>query len=307
MEAFQVSLENSFPALLEKALNEHSPSVRFEVLSLGQSGFGTADEYMLYLDFGVEYSPDLVLLAVTTQNDIQDNSKFLSWEQLRFYFIFDKDGNLVLDRSLFDAYEKNLTLPKRLFQSLKTHSYLASLISERVFLLREQSHKSWFTAHASEIGRVEENKKLDEFSELNIYLSNLSPHWQEAFEITKGLFLKFRASVEERGTKFVLVTTSSAEQVHPEKAEQLNKQYGLAFDYEQPNRIIAEFARQESITLLQLMPAFRNYHLKTGTYLHGFGSSIQGHWNEHGHLLAVEEIYKFLNENRLVPLHGTRP
>jgi hypothetical protein len=305
VEAIQVALENSFPALLERALNEHSPSIRFEVLSLGQSGFGTADEYMRYLNFGVEYSPDLVVLAVMTANDIQDNSKFLSWEGPRFYFVLDDNGNLVLDTSTLDAYEKSLTLPKRLFQSLKRHSYLASLISERLFLLREELHRARFKANFPDIGKAGENRKLDQFSELNIYLSNLSPRWREAFEITKGVILKFRASAEERGAKFALVTLSNAEQSHPEAAEQLTKQYGLAFDYEQPDRILAEFARQESITLLQLMPAFRSYHLKTGTYLHGFGLSIVGHWNEHGHRLAAEEIFKFLEEERLVPIQGS--
>jgi len=305
VEAFQVALANSFPALLEKALNAHSPSVRFEVLALGESGFGTADEYMRYLNFGVEYSPDLVLLVVTTANDIQDNSKFLSRENPRFYFIFDKNGTLVLDRSALDAQGTRSTLPKRLFHSLKRHSYLASLISERLYLLRYELHKAEFETHALGTGRVEGNRKLDEFSWLNIYLPNLSPRWEEAFEITGRLLLKFRASVEERGAKFALVTTSNAEQVHPEKAEQLNKRYGLAFDYDQPDRILAEFVKQESITFLRLMPVFRNFHLKTGTYLHGFGSSIEGHWNEHGHRLAAEELYKFLNEKRLVPLNGT--
>jgi len=305
VEAFQVALANSFPALLEKALNEHSPSVRFEVLALGESGFGTADSYMRYLNFGVEYSPDLVLLVVTTANDIQDNSKFLSWENPRFYFIFDKNGNLVLDRSAHDAIGKSLTLPKRLFHSLKRHSYLASLISERLYLLRYELHKAEFEGHALGTGRGEGNRKLDEFSGLNIYLSNLSPRWQEAFEITGALFLKFRASVEERGAKFAVVTNPSAEQVHPERAEQLNKQYGLSFDYEQPDRILAEFARQGSITFLQLMPIFRNFHLKTGTYLHGFGFSTAGHWNEHGHRLAADEIFKFLVEQRLVPIPGS--
>jgi hypothetical protein len=305
VEAIQVALENSFPALLERALNEHSASIRFEVLSLGQSGFGTAEEYIRYLNFGVEYSPDLVLLAVMTANDIQDNSKFLSWEGLRFYFVPDDTGNLVLDRSSLDAYEQNLTLPKQLFQSLKQNSYLASLISERLFLLREELHRAWFKANFADAAKAEEVRKLDQFSELNIYFPDLSPRWREAFEITKRIILKFKASVEERGAKFVLVTLSNAEQSHPEKAEQLTKQYELAFDYEQPDRILAEFAKQQSITLLQLMPAFRSYHLKMGTFLHGFGASIGGHWNEHGHRLAAEEIFKFLVEKRLVPIHGS--
>jgi hypothetical protein len=308
VEAVQVALQDSFPAILEKALNEHSSSLRFEVLSLGQSGFGTADEYMRYLNFGVDYSPDLVLLAVMTANDFQDNSKVLSWDSPRFYFVFDKEGNLVLDRSLLDAYEKDMTLSRKLFQSLKSKSYLASLISERLFLLRQQFHRAQFEANHRVYppGRkIGEDGQLGEFSELNIYLPQMSASWQEAVEITKGLILKFRSSVEERGAKFVLITLSNAEQSHPEKAEQLNRQYGRSFDFEQPDRILKEFAKRESITLLQIAPAFREYHLKTGKYLHGFGSSIEGHWNESGHRLAAEEILKFLKEKHLIPLQGT--
>jgi hypothetical protein len=273
---------------------------------LGQSGFGTADEYMRFIDFGVNYSPDMVLLTVTTANDIQDNSKFLCWEDPRFYFVFDKQGNLVLDASLIDAYGKDLTLPKRLFQSLKRHSYLASLISERLLLLRNEFRRARFEANASEVGRAKEPKKLNEFSGLNIYLSELSPHWQEAFEITKRALLKLKAAVREREARFVVVTNPGSEQVYPERAAQLSRHYGLAFDFEQPDRILADFARQQSITFFSLLPAFRKYHHETQTYLHGFGSSIQGHWNEHGHRLAAKEIYQFLTERRLVPLDGSK-
>jgi hypothetical protein len=226
-------------------------------------------------------------------------------ESLRFYFVSDENGNLILDRSLIEAYERSLTPLKQLFQTLKSHSYLASLISERWFLLKQELHRARFQADHQDIGTRGDNRKVDEFSRLNIYLPNMSPAWQEAFEITKRIILKLRASVEARGGQFVMVTLSNAEQVHPEMAEQLNREHGIEFDYEQPDRTLAEFARRESLTLLQLMPAFRNYHTKTGTYLHGFGSSIGGHWNENGHRLAAEEIIKFLVEKHLVPVHRT--
>ncbi|MCA9423148.1 MAG: hypothetical protein KC592_19165, partial [Nitrospira sp.] len=68
VEALQVSLEDSFPALLEKKLNAGSSTKKVEVIALGQSGFGTADAYMRYVNFGVKYSPDLVILAFLTGN-----------------------------------------------------------------------------------------------------------------------------------------------------------------------------------------------------------------------------------------------
>lgn len=302
VEALQVSLADAFPALLERALNAHAHSPRFEVIALGQSGFGTADEYMRYLNFGTKYAPDLVILAFTTINDFHDNSRFLNRDNVSFYFTFDEHKNLVLDRSLFEEYERNLTLPKRLFQSLARNSYLASLVSERLFLLRSQLREKSFKARHSENGNAEEKIKLDEFSDLNIYLRNLSPRWQEAVAITKGIILKFRASVEERGGKFVLVTLSNAEQVHPGRGKDLNEKYDVVFDYEQPDRILEEFSRQEGITMLKLMPALRDYHLKTGLNVHGFGSSQGGHWNQTGHRLAAGEIFAFLKKAHLVPL-----
>jgi hypothetical protein len=302
VEAFQVALSDAFPALLEKTLNEQSSSMRFEVLALGQSGFGTADAYMRYLNFGVEYSPDLVLLAFVTGNDIRNNSKFLNLENPGFYFIFDENRNLVLDRSVLDEIQRSLTLPRRLFWSLKRKSYLASLISERLFLLKQRLWESYLKIRFADEREAEEQISLDEFSDLNIYLPHLSRRWQEAFEVTKGVILKFRASVEERGARFVLVTLSNAEQVHPRIGEELKAKYGLDYDYEQPDRILEQFARQEGITSLKLMPVFREHHLKTGSYLHGFSSSQVGHWNENGHRLAAQEIFQFLKDKHLVPV-----
>ena len=139
IEALQVQLDDSFPALLENTLNAQSSSTRFEVLALGQSGFGTADEYHRYLDFGVSYDPDLVILAFLTGNDFRNNSKFLNREGMGFYYVFDQEHKLILDRSLINAYERSLTYPKRLFQTLKAQSRLLNLISERAYLLQSSS------------------------------------------------------------------------------------------------------------------------------------------------------------------------
>src|SRR5215510_3744411 len=280
VEALQVALSDAFPALLEKRLNENSTAIRFEVLNLGQSGFGTADEYMRYVNFGVKYSPDLVILAFLTGNDFLDNSKILSNESHGFYFVFDKNHNLVLDRSVIDNYQRSLTLPKRLFQNLTQKSYLANLISERLYLLREEIRTNRFKQHFAESRPEGMQQKLDERSHLNLYLPNPSEHWRAAFDLTKGIILKFRDAVEERGTRFILVTLSNAEQVHPHLQQRLNKTYGLPFDYGKPDRMLEEFARQNGISFLKLMPMLREYHLKTGKYLHGFGSDTGGHWNE---------------------------
>lgn len=299
VEALQVALKNSFPALLQKQLNNTSASVRFEVLALGQSGFGTADEYMRYLNFGKLYNPDLVILSFYSGNDVQNNSKILNREALAFYFVFDKNGNLVLDRSLFENYENSMTFPQQLYQRIKRHSYLASLVSERLFLLRRQNWNSYFKAQMS--GDLQEERKLGEFSHMNIYLPELRERWKEAFDISKGLILKFKEEVEKDGAKFVLVTLSNAPQIRADIQHRLNEEFSLTLDYEQPDRILEEFAKQNGVILLQLMPIFREKYLRTGKDLHGFSPSGMGHWNESGHYLAAEEIFKFLKKTELVP------
>jgi hypothetical protein len=78
----------------------------------------------------------------------------------------------------------------------------------------------------------------------------------------------------------------------------------LVVDYEEPDRILEEFAADQGVAFLKLMSAFRDYHEKTRRYLHGFGSSHAGNWNQLGHRFEVELTFLFLKEERMVPLES---
>jgi hypothetical protein len=299
-----VQLEDAFTAQLEKMLNANARSRRFEVLALGQMGFGTAEEYVRYLNFGVAYDPDLVVVAFFTGNDFRNNSKLLNREHVGFYFTFDQRHDLVLDQSLVDAYENNLSYPKRLFQELKTKSHVLSLISERIYLFRRQLLE---TRISEALGYGESagegmTKNLDLFSDLNIYRTDLPAPWKETIEITKEIILAFKRSVEEHGSEFLLLTLSNAEQVHPDVGRELKNRYNVELDYDQPDRILEEFARANKVAFLKLMPAFRDHHLKTGQYLHGSTSYHGGHWNQAGHRLAAELTFQFLAQQHMAPI-----
>jgi len=305
IEAFQVELENSFSAQLENILNDSRAfASRVEVLALGQSGFGTADEYLRYLNFGLLYDPDLVVLAFFTGNDFRNNSKFINRESIGFYYRFDSYHNLILDHSLIDAYENSLTYPKRFLEVLKTKSYLLNLISERGYLFHRRLLETRLAKDHTDVGETRGGQWMmfDVFSDLNIYRSELPPPWKEAVDITKEIILKFKRSVEARGGRFLLLSLPSAEQVHAEIGAELEDKYKIEMDFWQPDRILEEFAMEENVLFLKLMPALRNHHLKTGQYLHGFGSSQTGHWNEAGHRIAAELTSQFLRDRRLIPI-----
>ncbi len=68
------------------------------MLNFGVSGFGTAQELLLLRDRVLAYHPDLVVLAFLTGNDIVDNSRALTSDPRRPYFVMNS-GRLALDDS----------------------------------------------------------------------------------------------------------------------------------------------------------------------------------------------------------------
>ena len=62
--------ENTYPKLLERALNKDSESGKFEVINAGVYGYNTEQEYEFLKKELIKYSPDLVILGFT-QNDAE--------------------------------------------------------------------------------------------------------------------------------------------------------------------------------------------------------------------------------------------
>src|SRR5213593_1040374 len=89
VEALQVPVEATFWSILEKRLNDCSANQkRIEVINFGVSGNGTAQELLTLREHIWGYSPDIVLLAFTTSNDIIDNSRVLKKAKDVPYFVF---------------------------------------------------------------------------------------------------------------------------------------------------------------------------------------------------------------------------
>lgn len=70
--ATAVELEESWPGVLQRRLNEAVGAGAFEVINAGHAGWGTMQQARWYEKFGAQLEPDLVLVAITP-NDISDN------------------------------------------------------------------------------------------------------------------------------------------------------------------------------------------------------------------------------------------
>src|SRR6185295_39399 len=99
-EAMHVPLEQTFWFLLQQKLQQCNafPGKQVEVINFGVSGYGTAQELLTLRQKVWSYSPDIVILAFTTYNDVYDNSRALSRTEEVPYFSY-RNGALAYDTS----------------------------------------------------------------------------------------------------------------------------------------------------------------------------------------------------------------
>ncbi|MBI1870499.1 MAG: SGNH/GDSL hydrolase family protein [Chlamydiae bacterium] len=88
-----VEQDERFSDVLEQLLKEHEVSV--EVLNLGMTGYGTDQEFLLYQKLGVDYLPDLVIVAFYW-NDLFENSMSRVYGYPKPQFVVGEEGKLTL-------------------------------------------------------------------------------------------------------------------------------------------------------------------------------------------------------------------
>ena len=298
-EAFPVQLEEAFWMVMESKLQGCPAfgSQKVEVINFGVSGYGTALELLTLREHIRDYSPDLVMLAVTTNNDISDNSRALKKTNRVPYFIY-RDGQLVLD----DSFKSTRTF--RLHNStigragswVYDHSRLVQAISQahhafKIFLASRRSRvqTSALLSQASPGPNVEvlsEEIGLDNA----IYLEPNVPVWNEAWRVTEDLITRMASEAKVKGAKFLVVTLSNGPQVLPlaEQRQEFMKRLSIS-DLFYPDNRIRVLCERANIPVINLASELQEYAERNRVYLHGFENNLgSGHWNKTGHRVAGE-------------------
>jgi hypothetical protein len=292
-EAFQVDQEEAFWSIMEKEL-ENCASLRgrkVEVINFGQSGIGTAMELLALRHRVWKYSPDIILLAFFTGNDISDNSRALKKsDNLPFpYFVYER-GRLVLnDAHVQEAYKKHSR-----WSDIKWGIYnsfrVLQILDRGVTLLED-----WYTPKDQQKG--DSTAKGTEWGlDAMIYRDPPNEIWEDAWKVTEGLLVMMRDEVREKKAQFYVVILSPAVEVHPDP--QIRRDYERSLgvkDLFYPVHRIEYFCKDKGIPALALAPYLQEYAVLNKVFLHGFGSSLgKGHWNEAGHRLAGKIIAQWL-------------
>jgi hypothetical protein len=297
-EANQVSIQDTFWAVLERNLAKcpFLSGREVEVINFGVSGYGTAQELMTLRHKVWDYSPDIVVLAFLTGNDVTDNFRAFGADPLRPYFEY-KNGDLVLD----DGFRKEVAYRARQ-TLLASVGYWAINYSRVVQIINAAQHK--FFAYFREKPEIQDqDKSIDEELGLDskIYLEPSDQDWRDAWQVTGRLIVLMRDEAKKHEADFWVVTLSNAIQVHPDPSvrQAFMQRLGVSTLFYPDLRIKALGAR-EGFPALNLAQKFQLYAEQHGVFLHGFHPNLgRGHWNARGHRLAGEVIADNLCEDFL--------
>jgi hypothetical protein len=300
-EALQVPLEDTFWAVMERRLSACGAfgGRQVEVINFGVSGYQTAQELVTLRRHVWDYSPDIVLLAVTTANDISDNSpRLASYPHVPFGIY--RDGALVIDSSSVERRNKSLLFRFQssalggVFYWMRNHSRVIQLLDKVRFALHHSGVEDQARDSARSAGAGNEELGLS----VNVYREPKDPAWEDAWRVTEGLITLMRDEVRARGAGLFVVTLSNSIQAHPDRAVRQRFSHHLGVDdLFYPDRRIKALGERNNIPVFNLAPALQAHADQTGAFLHGFGDQLgKGHWNTSGHHLAGELIARRLCE-----------
>jgi len=288
-EALQVPLERTFWSVLERQLKSCKTlgDRVVEIINFGVSGYGTAQELLIFRDRATAYSPDVTVLAFYAGNDVRNNSKELEPFKLRPFFSI-QDGNLVLDNSF---------LSNREYQSLKSDFDKRKILFDfRTFQLIRKLKATFEHWEDGQSGAARD-ANIEPGLDSDVFLAPTAKAWEEAWQITERLIAATRDEVVAGGGRFLVLSIPIGIQVDPNPEVRNRFMRALHVDdLWYPESRIRDLARSEKIDAMTLGRSFQSYTEKNQVYLHGFKNTQlgTGHLNENGHKLIGEALAKHL-------------
>jgi hypothetical protein len=311
-QAFEVNQEEAFWAIMEKDLQNcnNLGGKKVEAINFGIAGFSNTQELLVLRHRVWKYSPDVVLLAIYTNNDVAENYRPLAtqWDDKGFLpYYFYQDGNLVLDdRPTKERVRREMEQSKGYYLSLWLRDHF------KIYQLYQQFQRVidgwWLQIRGQEKEAAGFGLSAVD-AQRAVFREPKDAMWQEGWKITEGVLLMMRDEATARGAKFFVVVLSVDVQVHPDR--EVRDKYAESIgvkDLFYPDRRLEKFAQREGIPILLLAPTLQEYADAHKAYLHGFKSFLgkfgfglqlgYGHWNQAGHRLAGEKVAQWLCEQK---------
>lgn len=264
-QCLQSNYSNCVHQRLEKNLREDY-NESLNIFNFGIGGYGTMHEFSVLKEYYEEYKPKLVILYFLPQNDVSDNLDYLknvsSQEQIKEVIRKLMPKSLIFFTSRFRTLINNLLLKSEQYRLKMSYG----------------------------------NQAIKDYQVyLSDYNSELEGLWEEELKTLEDIN-NFCIS---RNITLLIVIVTSNEQVYEEDWARIMETYPSlklqSYNLTKPNSIISEFAEEDNISYIDLLPLFKQNQDR----LHW---EYDGHWNDEGQIYASEQIEKYLIENRLIRL-----
>lgn len=291
-EGEQVPYEQTWSVVLERGLARRIAAGdcgagcarairRVEVLNMGVNGYGTPQELWTLRDQGWQFSPDIVVLAVFTGNDMRNNSVNLEPNKCRPFYVYRR-GELMPGGPFFDSQWFWFHCMAR-YET--RHSQLLNLLGDSKSAIRARIRK-WVSGRA---GKPKGEAGLSDV----IYQPPVNEVWRDAWRVTEGDIELVQQETARHGVPLLVVTMANGIQDHPSptyRAAYMEWVGGTDIFY--PDHRIAALGERDGFPVLNVAPPLQQYAEAHHIFLHGFKNTTPGvgHWNALGHKLTGEVI-----------------
>lgn len=286
-EGVQVDLEQTYTQQLEKLLRARGLSV--EVLNFGVNGYSPLASYLTYEATGKGFSPDLVVHAVFTDNDIADGDPALAAGQVGAPFVVPGAGpNLQIDYS-------------------RTEASFRDYHKEPIYTIRRWSAvyrtlgaiKSGWEANRRTAAALRQSSGVPK--RFLLYADPLPEQWERAWQTYARILDAFAGEVHAAGTRFVLLGVPAGQVVNDAAwAKVLSANpamQGMKWSMNDPGQRLEKLAAERAIPLIQPAPEFRPQSNGPDPL---FFNEI-GHMTARGHALLAKVIADYLAGHGLLP------
>jgi hypothetical protein len=294
IEALQVPLQDTIGRRLEQELNQLPGGARYEVISLGVSGYGTASELLAYREVGRIYSPDLVLLAFYPGNDVRNNSPKL---ETVLPPVYTGDGSLDRVTAANKGTTGRVSLLGRVLGGSQAYRFFRKMV-----LTQHPEMARWLV----DTGLLQPGAVVDipvgwgVPLDYWVYSSVEDPDWQDAWRHTESLVVEFRRMVETNGARFVVLVVAGREQVDQRSWDEIVRTHPAMQEAEWnvygPEQRMARWCDEKRVTCLRLSDAFLAARGSAGPLHYHY----DGHWTPAGHRLAAETVARFLRDRDML-------
>lgn len=267
-----VELEQTVGRRLEYHLNS-AGNGQYDVVSLGQVGWGQRQQLSELKKRGAFLQPDIVVTLFLSLNDVRNNHPGLQAQGLK------QLRQMRQFRPGWSHFSKEKA-PIFWFEG----SALNRTVSYRLAVLLQR--------------RTDPQIPIDYF----VFSEDYDRKWDDAWRLTEGLLRQTSEKARELGARYFVVSASTPQGVQgaEEGLRLLTSAYpamrSRSWDLDKPDKKLAGIAEALNSPFLALEPAMRQLTRETGVRLHW---KYNGHWNREGNDAAGHAIAEFIHARTL--------